>query len=183
MITFACKGFKHDDIHTELCIVGAGAAGLEMARFFDGAELSVVVIEGGGLEFDAGAQRLHRIISVGKDIGTSERLMPDLPPAYRHETRIRQFGGTTNAWSESGSRTPRTTFQSKNWMPHSGWPLTYQDLLPFYLPVARDYGIPQLLFDRNGLRRGGLREQAEDFHHDQIPPLNFDTELRTALER
>ncbi|HLJ59063.1 MAG TPA: GMC family oxidoreductase [bacterium] len=183
MITFACKGFERDAMHTELCIVGAGAAGLDMARLFDGTELSVVVIEGGGLDFDAGAQRLHRIISVGKDIATSDRLMPDLPPAYRHETRIRQFGGTSNAWSGKWKPHAPDDFQRKDWMPRSGWPLTYHDLLPFYVHVARDYEIPRLLFDRNRLRRGGLREQAEDFHYDQIPPLNFNTEVRAALER
>ena len=38
-------------LNTDICIVGAGAAGIAMAREFIGTSYSVVVLEGGGSGF------------------------------------------------------------------------------------------------------------------------------------
>ena len=73
-------------IDTELCIIGAGAAGITLARECIDASFRVVLIESGGMDFDPASQDLYEAQSVGdplKDTITS---------------RLRYFGGSTNHW-------------------------------------------------------------------------------------
>jgi choline dehydrogenase-like flavoprotein len=73
-------------IEGDVCVVGAGAAGITIARELLGSPLRVIVLESGGLEFDERIQSLY----AGRNIGF---------PAYDIDTnRLRYFGGTTNHW-------------------------------------------------------------------------------------
>jgi len=70
----------------EICIVGAGAAGITLAREFDGSGMACVLLESGGGEFDTKTQELYAGDNTGRflDLTTS---------------RLRYFGGTTNHWA------------------------------------------------------------------------------------
>ena len=46
-------------IETEICIIGAGAAGIALAREFADSQFRVAVVESGGLEFEANTQQLY----------------------------------------------------------------------------------------------------------------------------
>jgi choline dehydrogenase-like flavoprotein len=74
-------------VDTDICIVGAGAAGITLARELIGTPLRVVVLESGGLELDERTQSLY---------GGENRGYPD---ATLIENRLRFFGGTTNHWA------------------------------------------------------------------------------------
>ena len=74
-------------IDTDLCIVGAGAAGITLAREFIGTQLRVCLLESGDIEYDSDTQDLYK----GQNIG---RHYHDLTSC-----RLRYFGGTTNHWS------------------------------------------------------------------------------------
>ena len=76
-----------DTIEADLCIVGAGPAGLSLAHALLGSGLQVVVLESGGRDFDRVAQALNEAQVVGSAYG-------DLL-----QTRQRQVGGTANAWN------------------------------------------------------------------------------------
>src|SRR5579871_6902486 len=73
-------------IDADLCIVGAGAAGITIARQFVSSGLRVALVEGGGTEIEAVSQNLY----AGSDIG---RPYLDLSTC-----RLRYLGGTTNHW-------------------------------------------------------------------------------------
>ena len=188
MIVSALEWSEHREVTADLCIVGAGAAGLDMARFFNTAKVSVVVVEGGGLEFSQETQELHRFVSIGKDFRSkATEFNPHLAPSYRSESRIRQFGGTTNIWSGKWKAHVPDDFQDKVWIPHSGWPVGYHDLLPYYLEVARDYQVPEFLFDLEALGRLDRHDGTESslvnvVHYQQLPPLNFNQAFRSELE-
>ena len=47
-------------LDTDVCIIGAGAAGIALAREFAGRRLDVVVLESGGLRADPETQALYR---------------------------------------------------------------------------------------------------------------------------
>ena len=176
------------EISADLCIVGAGPAGLEVARRFTGGTVRVVVLEGGDFDYDQRTQSLHRIVCVGKQIRNfANEFNPDLPPEIRWESRVRQFGGTSNVWSGKWKALTPEDFESKAWIPHSGWPLTYDEILPYYQEVVRDYGLPQLLLDSRTARpdsRWGPGADAlrRDMHYKQSPPLNFGSAFRGILE-
>ena len=50
----------------DLCIVGAGAAGITIAREFLNTNIRVCLLESGGLRFDTAVNRLSEIDDVGR---------------------------------------------------------------------------------------------------------------------
>ncbi len=71
----------------DICIIGAGAAGITMAREFIGSTTRVALIESGGLAYDDKNQSLYE----GDNVG--------LPSFDVNVNRLRYFGGTTNHWA------------------------------------------------------------------------------------
>ncbi len=107
-------------VEADVCIVGAGAAGITMAREFIGQSFKVCLIESGGLEFDERTQSLYE----GKLVG--------LPDHDLDVARLRYFGGSTNHWGGSSRPFDPSDFEQRPWIPYSGWPITRADLDPFY---------------------------------------------------
>ena len=109
-------------LRADLCIVGAGAAGITIARALRGSGLTVLLLESGGLEPDPDVQGLYQGTVAGVD-GLS--LM---------ESRVRAFGGTTRVWSGWCRPLEAEDFEERDWIPRSGWPPSLQahDLEPYY---------------------------------------------------
>lgn len=104
----------------DVCIVGAGAAGITIALEFVGTRYNVLVLEGGGLKAEVESQKLYESDVVG------------LPHVGVHEGRARVFGGTTTLWGGQALRFDAFDFEQRNWVPHSGWPIGRDELDPFY---------------------------------------------------
>jgi len=114
---------KFDDGATvtgDFCIVGAGAAGITIAREFLGTRYTVILLEGGGLDSEAETQKLYDSEVVG------------LPHTGIHAGRARLFGGTTTLWGGQALRFKAFDLQEKSWVPFSGWPISSADLDPYY---------------------------------------------------
>lgn len=107
-------------IETEVCIVGAGAAGITLAREFIGQRFRVCLLESGGLRFDENIQSLYK----GEIVG--------LPYTPLEAARVRYFGGTTNHWSGWCWPLDEIDFESRDWVPYSGWPFDKSHLNQFY---------------------------------------------------
>ncbi|MEX0600194.1 MAG: FAD-dependent oxidoreductase, partial [Rhodothermales bacterium] len=107
-------------IEGDLCIVGAGAAGISMAMEWIGTDKDVVLLEGGGFDVDADVQSLYRGDIVG------ERYFP------LEAARLHFFGGTTNHWAGFCSILDPIDFEERDWVPHSGWPISYDDMMAYY---------------------------------------------------
>ena len=107
-------------LEADLCIIGAGAAGISLAREFAKSRLRVALLESGGMEFEPDTQQLYE----GKDIG---RPYLDLATC-----RLRFFGGTTNHWE--GWRRPldAVDFEARDGLPYRGWPFDKAHLDPWY---------------------------------------------------
>ncbi|MDA2917048.1 GMC family oxidoreductase [Nitrospinae bacterium AH_259_B05_G02_I21] len=111
---------KDKVIETEVCIVGAGAAGIALAREFVGQEFRVCLLESGSLGFEEDTQALYK----GENIG--------LPYFPLHRCRLRFFGGSTNHWDGWCRPLDAIDFETRDWIPHSGWPFSKSHLGPFY---------------------------------------------------
>ena len=74
-------------IDVDLCIVGAGPAGISLALQFLNTETSVALVESGGLDWDERTQELADGEVEGFEYFPIK------------ETRIRAMGGTTRSWS------------------------------------------------------------------------------------
>ena len=107
-------------IETDICIVGAGAAGITLAREFIGQPFNVCLLESGGLEFDNETQTLYE----GENTGH-----PYFPLVG---TRLRYFGGSTNIWGGWCAPLGEIDFESRDWIPYSGWPFGKSHLDSFY---------------------------------------------------
>lgn len=107
-------------IEADVCIVGCGAAGITLAREFIGRRFSVLVLEGGGLEAEAETQQIYASEVIG------------LPHAGIHDGRARIFGGTTTLWGGQALRFDRIDLEKRSWVPHSGWPISLEELEPYY---------------------------------------------------
>jgi choline dehydrogenase-like flavoprotein len=112
-------------IEADLCVVGAGPAGLTLAREFEGTATRVVLIESGGFDVDDDIQSLND----GTTISTHH-----LEDALR-DGRRRQFGGTTNLWvhhtdPDDGRRHARMLLPEA--IDFTDWPVDRETLLPFF---------------------------------------------------
>ena len=107
-------------VETEVCIVGAGAAGIAIARALKDAPFRVALLESGGMEFDRDTQDLYEGESTGqpfKDLTTS---------------RLRFFGGTTNHWGGYCLPLDPIDFEPRDNFPYHGWPFPKSHLDPWY---------------------------------------------------
>jgi choline dehydrogenase-like flavoprotein len=104
----------------DLCIVGAGAAGITLAREFLGTGVDVLLLESGGRDFDAAAQDLN----AGRNAGMTYYDLVD--------ARLRFFGGTTAIWGGRCAPLDPIDFERREWVPHSGWPFDRAHLDPWY---------------------------------------------------
>jgi len=109
-------------ITADVCVIGAGAAGITLARELSAPNRRVVVLESGFSEPDAATQTLYD----GDSLGIPYFALGD------PSTRTRQFGGSTNQWN--GECRPLTAydFVARPWLPESGWPFDLDELLPYY---------------------------------------------------
>jgi len=141
-----------NDMHleAEVCVVGAGAAGVALTRDLMQAGHDVCLLEGGGLDFEASTQALFAGRNVGMDYYDLEH------------ARLRFFGGTTNIWGGRNVPLDRIDFEKREWVPHSGWPITLDDLLPWYT-IAHD-----------SLQLGAFDYEADVWSRLGLTPLDFD---------
>jgi choline dehydrogenase-like flavoprotein len=114
----------------DVCIVGAGPAGLTVARELDGGPLRVVVVEAGRRRTDGPTQALYRSDVVG------------LPHGGIHGYRLRGLGGSTVAWAGQVLPFFDIDFEQRDWVPYSGWPLSRDDLEPGYRRMAALLDVP-----------------------------------------
>jgi len=108
------------DISTQICIIGAGAAGITIARELAGSAIPVCLLESGGFEPDAETQDLY----AGELIGDHYQTLDT--------TRLRFFGGTTNHWAGYCRPMDEVDFAARDWLPGTGWPITRASLDPYY---------------------------------------------------
>ena len=107
-------------IEGDICIVGAGAAGISIALEWVNSGRRVILLEGGGFNLEPAMQDLYRGEIIGK-------------PYYPLQAaRLHCFGGTTGHWAGFCSTLDPVDFQKRSWVPHSGWPLSLDDLHTYY---------------------------------------------------
>ncbi len=150
MIEVLGSGSEPPPLEADLCIVGAGAAGLALAAEFLDTRWRVIVLESGLHDPDAASRDLDELECVG----------------LRHdgwrEGRVRSLGGTTRAWG--GQLIPFRTseLEWRPWVPGSGWPLDLDELQPYYRRIERLLKIEGPPYDEAMWSRLGMSPPAWD---------------------
>ena len=114
-------------LHYDVCIVGAGAAGITLARALKSERTSICLLESGGFEPDRDTQALYNGRTVGAGLSA---------PGYLSLSRLRFFGGTTNHWAGMCRPLDAMDFAVRPWVPNSGWPIRRDDLAEYYRRAA-----------------------------------------------
>ncbi len=122
------RGLGSRVVESDICVVGAGPAGLTLANQFVAGGFRVVVLESGGRRLDLEAQAL----SEGETFGD-----PYPSPSL---SRQRRAGGTAHSWNTwlGSERMAKYVpldpidFEEREWLPMSGWPFPRTDLDPYY---------------------------------------------------
>jgi choline dehydrogenase-like flavoprotein len=110
----------------DVCIVGAGAAGISMALGLAKGSIEVLVLESGGLRPEKATQELYS--------GTvADERLHSPPDTYRQ----RRFGGTTTIWGGRCIPLDPIDFERRDYMPNSGWPIDLSALMPYYPEANR----------------------------------------------
>ena len=134
------------EIQADLCIIGAGPAGIAIARELLGSRLRVAVLAGGGFAEDRSTQKLYSGVNVG-----IESFTPYL-------SRVRRFGGSTSRWAGMSRPFEPMDFEKRSFVPHSGWPVSAEEMRPYYARAhefsnlgAYDYGVDRWMSKKRGV--------------------------------
>lgn len=114
----------------DIVIVGAGAAGITLARKLKPTGASILLVESGGADYNKAVQDLYNGQNTGEDYY-------DL-----RESRLRFFGGTTAIWGGRCAQLDEIDFEKRSWVDHSGWPVSKNDLAPYYRDAQKELEVP-----------------------------------------
>jgi choline dehydrogenase-like flavoprotein len=110
---------KNSTLQADICIIGAGAAGIAITRELMNRNSKIILLESGGFEPDQQTQSMY----AGETIGSTFSLIT---------SRIRFFGGSTNEWRGNCRPMDEIDFKKRSYVPFSGWPIERKDLLFYY---------------------------------------------------
>jgi len=139
-------------ISCDLCIVGSGAAGLAVASQMMRTRISTVIVESGGLEHEPPTQALYDVDISG------------LPHPGATSGRFRICGGSTTKWGGQALPFMPIDFERRDWVPHSGWPISFDQLIPFYARACQFLLIDSRNFDTDLFTLLRTRPPAFDGH-------------------
>jgi choline dehydrogenase-like flavoprotein len=119
----------------DVCVAGAGAAGIALTVELAAKGMRVALLESGGQGFEPHSQNL----CYGESGG--------LPFNGLYNGRCRVLGGTTTLWGGQIMEIDEHVFQGRDWIPGSAWPITKHVLEGAYARAIELEGLDRALND------------------------------------
>jgi len=168
-------------IKSDICIVGAGAAGITLAHELRNKGMEIALLESGGMKFESDTQDLYKGEVVCLDYH-----------GPLDQYRQRRFGGTTTVWGGRCAPFDEIDFEFRPHVPHSGWPISKQDLDLYYERAhaycelgAYTYDVRDALSNVEKFMIPGF--ESEIVSVDKLwrfsPPINFGKSYSDTLKR
>lgn len=166
-------------IEGDICIVGTGAAGLSIALQWIDTPFKVVLLEGGGFDYDDQVQELYN----GKLTGQNYYPMKS--------SRLHYFGGSTMHWGGQCSTFDDHDFEIREWVEHSGWPIKLKDIAAYYPEATKILDLVSTEWDVNYWlsRNSDLKELPLDKNEiwnkmwQFSPPTRFGSKYRDTITK
>lgn len=165
------------NIIADVCIVGAGPAGITLAMQLASENRRVALLEAGDVNPSIESQSMYAGTSTGIDYFPLDA------------TRLRAFGGSSGHWSGWCGPLNPLDFQERPWIPNSGWPIDYTDLRPYYDDAQRYTQLGDFAYSSDHWQ--SLYDSFPEFETNNLlarfwqfstPPLNFGTAYTKQLE-
>lgn len=99
---------------------------MELASAYE----KIILLESGSTHPDKETQELYDLTLTG------------LPLRKKFVNRVREYGGTCNAWTGRTMTYSTTDFENRAWVPHSGWPIELVEIEQHYQQAANYLDIP-----------------------------------------
>jgi choline dehydrogenase-like flavoprotein len=144
-------------LEADVCIVGAGAAGIAMTLELIDSPLEVLLIESGDVDFDQHTQSLY-------EGAVADQRMHSQPVRFRQ----RQFGGSTTIWGGRCMPLDAIDFEAREYVPHSGWPIGLHDLLPYYPKANRVCEAGEFAYTASAAFSKPAPPMIQGFHSDNF---------------
>ncbi|MCB5364557.1 GMC family oxidoreductase [Pusillimonas sp. CC-YST705] len=167
-------------LHADLCIVGAGAAGISLALALGRSGLDIILLESGTEHHDPATQALYE--------GTvADERLHSAPDTYR----VRRFGGSTTLWGGRCMPMDPIDFERRDYIPDSGWPFDAVALLPYYKRANRLCEAGEFAYTAERAFPHGMKPmiggfESPEFSSDQLErfscPTDFGRRYRRRLE-
>ncbi|MFT3801751.1 MAG: GMC family oxidoreductase [Burkholderiaceae bacterium] len=149
----------------DVCLVGAGPAGITLAELLGQRGLSVLLLEAGPMEYSVESQALYEGDIFGK---------LSFPMSV---ARLRLFGGTSNHWGGWSRRLDAHDFENKIPGVDGAWPIKRSDLDPYAKLSGEILDLKPVPDDQP------LDENLTYIHFAYSPPTNFAVKYRESLEK
>lgn len=114
----------------DVCVVGTGPAGATLAAELSNSQMTVTVLESGGVERDRATDRLNDVENIGR---------PRVEDQWGVRNRI--LGGSSHTWGGRCAGFDDIDFELRPWIDGSGWPFHRADLAPFLHRSAAHLGL------------------------------------------
>jgi len=165
----------------DICIVGAGASGITLATELEAAGTRVCLLESGHFSLNEQVQALYDLDSVG------------YPLRENFMSRVRHFGGSCNLWAGRAMRMNPIDFEKRDWVPDSGWPISYADVEPYYRRAEKILRLPSFTDFADFEQLDDIGEQERALFKDPgvhpaialwgIKPMRFGKVYKGAIRR
>ena len=131
-------------LSADVCVVGAGAAGIVLAIELSKAGLNVLMLESG----DVRPQKSDQVLNEGEIAGQQFTGLTS--------GRVRAFGGSTRLWFGQCIRLEDIDLGERDWVPYSGWPISMTELAPWYQHAERFFRLEGEPYDEQVYRNFGM---------------------------
>lgn len=164
-------------IHTNLkkydvCICGAGPAGITLARTLASHGKTVALLEGGGLEYSDQSQDIYN----GKNIGLNNWNAIS-------NCRLRYFGGTSNHWAGRCAFFDPVDFEQRDYFGLPGWPTdSREEMFKHFDAACAIVDLPKDAFrtpSKSNWKGTNFRLSVKELS----PPTRFRTKYLEELKR
>jgi choline dehydrogenase-like flavoprotein len=151
-------------LEADICVIGAGAAGITLCREFIGRREKIILLEGGGTEF---SKSLKALPSIFRRHVLEEQALAggnNTGDAYYplRFTRVRTFGGSSLAWQGHGLQArplDPVDFEARGGLPLHGWPFSRGDLDPYYRRAQTICNLGPYAYEVEAWENGGRGQQ------------------------
>ena len=180
MIVSKSNLVHNQKLSADICIIGGGPAAISMALNFSATKYQVILVTGG----DWAQTPVNRDLYKGiiKPAGSHEPL---------EDSRRRQFGGGSAVWAGRCVPFDNIDFRPRSWVPESGWPVSYQEMLPYFKKACELCKIGDCNFDTHSVFPHKQQEiipgvDSADFVSSRLErystPVHFAKTYKTELE-